>query len=167
MGSTRHYRHYCFGGWCLHSSSLHTLMSYCPLRSAMIKTAPRVEELTGLRAPRRHGHVVHPTIKWMGDPWHNHMYGLYRPPDKKILINMHFAANVADPELIRAVIAHEYVHYLQDLHWGHKRWNDTYELEKYACEIEEHFVPEGFAIDWETSVEKYRKDRNYVKPTSP
>jgi Zn-dependent peptidase ImmA (M78 family) len=131
-------------------------MTYCPLRSAMIDLAPRVEELSGLRIPRRYGHMVHPKIKWMSDPWHDYHYGFYRPPKKMIYINAHFAANAAHPDLIRAVIAHEYVHYLQDLHWSHKDWNDEYKLEAFAYDIENYFVPPEFKIDKEVVLGKYK-----------
>jgi hypothetical protein len=131
------------------------------LRRAMLEVAPRVEELTGLRAPRSKGrHPIHPRIHWIGDIWHSEKYGFYSPVKRMIGINMHFAADVAHPDLITAVIAHEYVHYLQDIYWTKKAWEDIYNLEKYACEIESHFVPEPFQIDWEKSVEKYKTKRN-------
>ena len=91
--------------------------------------------------------MIHPRIKWMGDPWHEHHYGFYRPSKKLILINCNFAASVAHPDLIKSVIAHEYVHYLQDLYWSIKDWNNTHKMERFAMEIESFFIPEGWCID--------------------
>ena len=129
------------------------------LRQTMIELAPRVEELSGLRIPRKHGHMVHPRIKWATEPWHDGYYGFYRPEKpKSIYINAHYAANFLHSDLIRAVIAHEYTHYLQDINWSRKKWNDTYNLEKLAYEVENHFVPsEEFKLNIDECIERYKR----------
>jgi hypothetical protein len=125
----------------------------------MIEIAPRVEELSGLRIPRRHGHMIHPRIKWVTGECHGKYYGFYRPDrPKTIYLNAHYTGNFICPkEMTQAVIAHEYTHYLQDLHWGRKRWNDIQELERFAYEVENHFVPEGYKIDIDRELTTYGK----------
>ena len=127
------------------------------LRRAMLEVAPRVEELTGLKAPRKHGKPVHPRIKWLdGEDWHYKYYAFYRPCKKAIYINPIYARNfVLGGVMIKAVIAHEYTHYLQDLRWKIKDWLDAHKLERFAFEIENYFLPPEYQIDIDQEVSCY------------
>lgn len=118
------------------------------LRQSMLEIAPRVEEISGLRAPRRYGHAVHPRIKWVTDSWHSQYYGFYRPDKKIIYLNAHWVTKFIESRpMTLAVIAHEYTHYLQDLRWSRKDWNDIPKLERFAYEVENHFIPGEYEIN--------------------
>lgn len=134
------------------------------LRRAMLEIAPRVEELSGLKAPRRHGHPVHPTIKWILDPWHAKYYAFYRPSKRTIFINTHWVNRfIESRQMTLAVIAHEYTHYLQHIRWSLTDWNDVKKLERHAFEVENHFVPDGYQIDIDLELTCYDDKGNIIE----
>lgn len=129
------------------------------LRRAMLEVAPKVEELSGLKAPRKKGRPVHPKIKWLdGEPWHHKYYGFYRLDQKTIFINAKWASKFSlGSVMVKAVIAHEYTHYLQDIRWSVKQWQNIPEVERLAMEVENHFLPEEYQLDIEAELTCYDK----------
>lgn len=108
------------------------------LKKVMRRVAPQVERLSGLAIPRRWGFMKHPKIRWGWSMFWRDLHGMFFPDENLIVVS---AINGFDPILLDSIVAHEYTHYLQYIHWTDEEWDNTVELERLAYKVSDFWVP--------------------------